>query len=46
MKAVTLNNVVAMWNSKAGINLITNGLTTLNNVRAWFNGYRWGLCEH
>ena len=39
LKAVTLNNVVAMWNSKHGIDLFTNGLTTLNNVRAWFNGY-------
>ena len=38
LKAVTLNNIVAMWNSINGLNLTTHGITTLNNVRAWFNG--------
>ena len=30
----------------AALNLTTHGLTTLNNVRAWFNGNRWRQCEH
>jgi len=37
LKAVTLNNIVAMWNGINGLNLNTHGITTLNNVRAWFN---------
>ena len=46
LKAVTLNNIVAMWNGLSGIDMRkdtdedeggTYGITTLNNVRAWFN---------
>ena len=40
-KPVTLANIVAMWNEISGLELEvdggTNGITTLNNVRAWFN---------
>ncbi len=42
LKTVTLTNIVALWNGISGLEMEkyggTNGLTTLNNVRAWFNG--------
>ena len=41
LKTVTLTNIVAMWNGISGIEMQmdggTHGITTLNNVRAWFN---------
>ena len=42
LKTVTLTNIVALWNGISGLDMEmtrggTNGITTLNNVRAWFN---------
>lgn len=43
-KAVTLTNIVAMWNGKSGIEMEegdagADGIVTLNGVRAWFNNW-------
>jgi hypothetical protein len=49
LKAVTLTNIAAMWNGISGIDMEgdggTHGLTTLNNVRAWFNNVDGALVD-